>query len=62
VSAYGRECAVTVGELEEGIYAAVTLWGYEQAPALQTLMQGAMVMVMGGKKTLARSREGECYR
>lgn len=62
MSAYGRECAVTVGEREEGIYAAMTLQGYEQARALQALIQGAMVMAMGGEKTLARSRVAECYR
>jgi len=62
VSAYGRECAVTVGEQEEGIYAAMTLLGYEQARALQTLIQGAMVMAMGGKRMGARSRGGGCYK
>ena len=62
VTAYGRECAVKVGEVEEGMYAAMILWGYEQARALQALIQGAMVMGMGGKKTVARSRVGECYR
>ena len=62
MSAHGRECAVTVGEGQEGIYAAMTLWGYEQARALQALIQGGMVMAMGGKRTLAPSQEGECYR
>jgi hypothetical protein len=51
-----------MGEGEEGIHAEMTLKGYEQALALQALIQGVMVMAMGGKKTVARSRGGECYR
>ena len=62
VSASGREFVVTVGEGEEGIHEVMTLKGYEQALALQALIQGVMVMAMGGKKTVARSRGGECYR
>jgi len=53
---------VTVGEREGGIYAAMTLLGYEQARALQALIQGAMVMAMGGEKAVARSRGAGCYR
>jgi hypothetical protein len=62
VNAYGRERAVTVREAEEGIHAEMTLKGYEQERVLQTLMQGVMVMAMGRKKSVARSRGGECYR
>jgi hypothetical protein len=53
---------VTAGEGEEGIHVAMILKGYEQARGSQALIQGVMVMAMGGKKTVAPSQVGEYYR